>query len=372
MTLKTLTGPSIQSALADARRLLGADVVLLQSTPGGGGTPASVTVAYDQEPRPPAPAQAAPPAVPEPAAPPARRAYGYGNVRQVRPALEEPLSAPAHGPPSPAEPAGAHGQSPAPPSEVAALRARLADLEAALAEVRAAAPPPAPARPPLVVVGRAGSGKTTLALRLAQSPGRVGSETVAALVVAPESGPFLDPAPSFWDAGVPVAVVRSAADVADAMRLFADADRLVVDTPGLPRQPDAARAAVARLGAVLAPLAAVEVVLVADVSRPTATWSPRVFEAIGLTPDALALTRLDEATAPPSAWKRALGLPVRFASRGPGLGDLMTGQTPAAPAQAGAPPAVRLDPSRLAPPPSVHAVTDWCSREPAADVSVFA
>ncbi len=372
MTLKTLTGPSIQSALADARRLLGADVVLLQSTAGGGGDPASVTVAYDQEPRPPAPAQKAPPAVPEPVAQPPRRAYGYGNVRQVRPGLEEPLSAPAA--PSPAEPAYTHSQSSAPQSEVAALRARLADLEAALAEVRAATPPPAPARPPLVLVGRAGSGKTTLALRLAQSPDRVGAETVAALVVAPESGPFLDPAPSFWDAGVPVAVVRTAADVADALRLFADADHLIIDTPALPRQPDQARAAVARLGAVLAPLAAVEVVLVADVSRPTATWSPQVFETIGLTPDALALTRLDEATAPPSVWKRALGLPVRFASRGTALGDLMTGQTPGPAAPASATPAVRLDPARLAPPPAppVHAVTDWCSREPAADVSVFA
>ena len=366
MTLKTVTGPSTQDALADARRLFGADVVLLQSSPGGPGEPASVTVAFD-DPETPAPAlRRAPPAVPDPSASAAPRVYGYGGARQVRPAAPAPFSAPATpepaaplapgatsglvweprssalaGPASAAPTSGLvwePGPSGAPPpadpfppsavasgataGEVAALQARLADLEAALSEMRATAPPPAPARPPLVLVGQCASGKTTLALRLGQSPALIGAERPAVLVVAPRDGLFLDPAPSFWDAGVPVAVVRTADDVAEALRTFADADRLIVDTPGLPLAPRAARAAVAGLGALLAPLADVEVALVVDASRPMATWSATALSVLGLSPDALALTRLDEATCALGAWEARLDLPARIASAGRAVSDV--------------------------------------------------
>ena len=359
MTLKTLTGPSIHDALADARRLFG-DVVLLQSSPGGPGAPASVTVAFDDAPAPAARPPRAAPAVPEPAAPAAPRAYGYGAARQVRPSAAEPFSPPTPLPPVPlamhlgaaemspasaepipddppplAAPEPTAPAVPAPPpiatptpaasaaaDEVAALRARLAELEATLQEVRDRTPPPVPNRPPLVLVGRAGSGKTTLALRLAQSPGLTGAASPAVLVVAPEDGPFLDPAPSFWDAGVPVAVVRSADDVAEAMRTFADADLLLVDTPALPLRPELARPAVARLGTLLAPLAAVDVALAVDVSRATETLTAASLGALGLQPDALALTRLDEAACAAAAWERHLRLPARFVSTGPGLSDL--------------------------------------------------
>ena len=355
MTLKTLTGPSTRDALADARRLFG-DVVLLQSSPGGVSTPASVTVAFDEAPRasaerPVAAPVAAAPAVPEAAAPAAPRAYGYGAARQVRPAAAEPFS-----PSAPLAPAASTATAAeATADEVAALRARLAELEATLREVRAAAPPPVPRRPPVVLVGRAGSGKTTLALRLAQSPGWTDAQSPAVLVVAPETGPFLDPAPSFWDAGVPVAVVRSAADVAEAMRTFADADLLLVDTPGLPLDADRAGAAVARLGEVLAPLAAVEVVWAVDASRAPGTLTRDALGALGLQPDALALTRLDEATCAPGAWEHHLRLRARFASTGPELGDVRTrseARAPAAPVL-GAPPAARPDPVAPAAPRAV-------------------
>ena len=381
MTLKTLTGPSIPTALADARRLFGPDVVLLQSSPAGPGSPASVTVAFDGPSRP-APRRAAP-AVPEPVAQTPARAYGYGAARQVRPAAAAPFSPPALASPAPdvsptylyrqsgaaypatsplplgegqgegstgteshrmpltpalaAADAGAVSQRereqilPQPISEpsasadeVAALRARLVELEAALAEVRAAAPPPAPGRPPLVLVGRAGSGKTTLALRLAQSPDLVEAECPAVLVVAPESGPFLDPAPTFWDAGVPVAVVRTAADTAEALRTFADADLLIVDTPSLPVQAERAQPLVARLGRVLAPLAAVEVMLTVDATRSPRSLPAASLAALGLRPDALALSRLDEGGSA-DAWHAHLGLPVRFASAGMDVTDVAVG-----------------------------------------------
>ena len=384
MTLKTLTGPSTRDALADARRLFG-DVVLLQSSPGGLGTPASVTVAFDEAPRAgaralsetTASAAAAPagrplpaaPAVPGPAGDPAPRAYGYGAARQVRPAAAEPIS--------PAEPLAASSASAEPTAseptasadEVAALRARLAELEATLREVRASAPPPAPRRPPVVLVGRAGSGKTTLALRLAQTPGLTDARCPAVLVVAPEAGPFLDPAPSFWDAGVPVAVVRSADDVAEAMRTFADADLLLVDTPGLPVDAGRAGAAVARLGRVLAPLATVEVVWAADASRAPETLTADALGALGLQPDALALTRLDEATCAPGAWERHLGLRARFASAGPDLADVSATRVHAEPpaARVLAPP---VSPRRPASPRPAPPVAPALGAEPVAPRAV--
>ncbi len=47
MKVKTLTGPNIQAALAEARRLLGDDVVLLESVPARDGQLARVTVLLD-------------------------------------------------------------------------------------------------------------------------------------------------------------------------------------------------------------------------------------------------------------------------------------------------------------------------------------
>ena len=50
MKIKTLTGSSIHAALIEARRFLGDDVVLLESIPAEGDTPAKITVMVDDEP----------------------------------------------------------------------------------------------------------------------------------------------------------------------------------------------------------------------------------------------------------------------------------------------------------------------------------
>ncbi len=326
MTLKTVTGPSIRDALADARRLFGADVVMLQSAPAAHGHPASVTVAFDTAPAaapvaaPPVAARpAAAPAAPEPFSDATPRPYGYGVARNMRPAAQEPVAAPPAAWEAPARsgPVPSHGAPAATAAEVASLRARLAELEAALAEVRATAPVQAPARAPLVFVGPGGSGKTSLALRLARDPAIVGAERPAALIVAAETERTADPAPLFWAAGVPVAVVHTADDVREALRTFADADVIVVDTPALPLAPERARPAVARLGRVLAPLGAAEVHLVVDATRSTATLGAARVGELGLRPDALALTRLDEAPGAEATWTEALGLPLRLVAAGP-------------------------------------------------------
>lgn len=322
MTLKTLSGPSVQAALADARRLFGAAVVLLQSAPAAGGAPAQITVAFDEAPRPPRPAPAAP-AVPasEPAAP---RAYGYAAARNDRPPTPEPFSAPtAPARPSPMPPPA----DPQPSPELTAMRSRVAALEAELAR-RAAT---APARPALVFVGPAGAGKSSLALRLAARPGLVGAASAAALVVAPDHPFTTDATPAFWELGAPAVRVETAADVTAAQELTAGADLVIVDTPALPLDPAQAAVAVRRLADVLAPLAPLEVVFVVDAPRAGDALSAETVAGLGLVPDGLAVTRLDETDAPADAWAEHLGVPLRFASASPTPDGLRVTPAPAVP-----------------------------------------
>lgn len=354
MTLRTVTGPTIAAALADARRLFGADAVMLQSAPPTPDGHASVTVAFDEAGPAPAAPTPAPAARPEADAVPVVRAYGYGGARNVRPVAQEPASAPSRPPAAPASGPVVSTSAPvaatASAAEVAELRARLAALETLLAQTQPTVPSPA-RRPALVLVGPAGSGKTSLALRLGQAPALVGAAAPAVLVVAPEEGLFIDPASAFWGTGVPVAVVRTEADVREALATFADADRIVVDTPSLPLQPERARPLVERLATLLAPLAPLDVHFVADASRP-ATLSAEAVAALGLRPDALALTRLDEADeATAQAWHDRLGWPLHFTSAGTALSDVATPtaaprSVPAAPTVEPAPvPSLSLPPA---------------------------
>lgn len=87
MNVRTVTGTSIHAALAEARRLLGDDVVLLEATPPEGAEPARITVVADAgAPR----AAAAPvPATPAEAATPLPVGYGY---RAYQPAAVPPAS----------------------------------------------------------------------------------------------------------------------------------------------------------------------------------------------------------------------------------------------------------------------------------------
>ena len=207
-------------------------------------------------------------------------------------------------------------------SEVAALRARLAELEAAIAEVRTSVPPRVLQRAPLVFVGPGGSGKTSLALRLAQSPELTRAPRPAVLIIAPDAERFVDPAPVFWGVGVPVAVAHTPEDVVEALDTFADADLLLIDTPSLPLTAERARPVVRRMGEMLAPLGTVEVHFVLDATRSRSTVTAAALHTLGLTPDALALARLDEAPIDVATWASHLELPIRFTSSGPDLDDL--------------------------------------------------
>ena len=83
MKVKTLTGPSIHAALIEARRLLGDDVVLLESIPAEGDSPARITVMVDVPAA--TPVQKKTPVhagVAEPASV-QNTGYGYGRLSQL-------------------------------------------------------------------------------------------------------------------------------------------------------------------------------------------------------------------------------------------------------------------------------------------------
>ena len=158
MDIKTLTGPSIQAALAEARQLLGDDVMLLESVAARDGQPARITVmvdaALDRKPAAPAAVPAAEPAFV--AAAPA--AYGYAaqrarplaampEERAAPPAFSSPRMAVASAPARPRlftpEPVPAPISAPAPAVDLSAIEAlldarlgqlhdRIASLEAGL------------------------------------------------------------------------------------------------------------------------------------------------------------------------------------------------------------------------------------------------
>ncbi|MDX1532405.1 MAG: hypothetical protein R3362_12815, partial [Rhodothermales bacterium] len=128
MNLQTFTGPTIQAALAEARRRLGEDVVLLESA-AEPGQPARVTVLADGAALPhSAPAPAAVPAAAPVGAPvgapvvapvgaePAALGFGYGAARAPQP--EGRAAYPAIGS-APAAPPARRGRLFAPPAEPA-------------------------------------------------------------------------------------------------------------------------------------------------------------------------------------------------------------------------------------------------------------
>ena len=83
MKVKTLTGPSIHAALIEARRLLGDDVVLLESIPAEGDAPARITVMVDV-PAPAARKKEAPMHAHNAAASaPQSAGYGYGRINNT-------------------------------------------------------------------------------------------------------------------------------------------------------------------------------------------------------------------------------------------------------------------------------------------------
>ena len=409
MNVKTLFGASIADALAQARRLFGDDVVLLESVPPADGHPARITVLAD------AAAARAPEPAPAPAAAPAAApvGYGYAAVAQATgssfpqeeraPAPENfsPPPDPRWAPPESADApparagrgrlfAAAPAAVPAAPEPASHLEERLeAQLRllherldrmeqrfgtavigasqrwgahplfgrllddgfrpatvAALFEAAAAAGlapdadedalrvhlaaalrdrlPPAAARQRVgtqVFIGPGGSGKTSLLLKLATHPGFYARRERTVLVVLPEDegAAYQNPVELYRRHGVPVQSVRTEAEMHDALQRAERFDHVLIDTPPIPAQEAAARAAAHRLRTLLAGVMPMEVHFVLDATRALDAFDARYLGRLPLPPALVALTRLDETPRRGrlAEWLMTLDLPVHLASAGP-------------------------------------------------------
>ena len=183
----------------------------------------------------------------------------------------------------------------------------------------------------LVAIGPGGAGKTALLTRLATDPRFYARRDVGVLVVVPEDAPpAADPGAPYRLHGVATRTVRTAAEVRESLDRFHGAGALLVDTPALPADDDAARRALYGLADVLAPLTAFDVVLTIDAARARPPLDFGRLDTLPLPPTLGALTRLDEAEdwGRVAEWLLAFERPVGFATTGPHGDEALVSYSP--------------------------------------------
>ena len=420
MKIKTVTGPTIQAALAEARQQLGDNVLLLESVPAEGDRPASIKVVVDPSPSAPIAKHAPEPQVVEPVG------FGYAAQRRTaganaaphhpetltqprsaaefaasrvtnapagghpRTGAEDPRTGPAHAQqaPSPAvkpAPRVAAKRGAASPDqasvrqELQVVQKRLQQLEKAM--TRTAASPVAwrsipllrhmeslglresslkrlfervqsfqaqtgiresesvlirnelrrmlqmpvlrPAPPALLLMGAAGSGKTSLLLKLALHEEYFGRRRAAAIVVRPDEAlkGLLNPVDLYRQSGIPVQTVSSREEMRLALERVERFDHVLVDTPSLPVAPEAAAAFAEKIQHIVQDLVPLHVQLVLDATRRIADTSLVAWSKLSLRPASAAITRLDESHEPGhfAEWLIRLQLPYGYASSGPAV-----------------------------------------------------
>ncbi len=408
MKIKTITGPTIQAALSEARNQLGDNVILLESIPAEGGRPAMIKVALDPNPSAPVSATLKPQPVLEPVG------FGYGAVRRsFTPANAQHASAP---PPAPVQIPRAPVSTPtAPPVRVGsgggplipprnepvrssgnvrverqkaapinsdlnrqldAMQRRLNQLERSVAAPKPAqrtwrsipmlrqmarrglreatltrladrvqsfrsetgvrdaeaviirnelrrmlqAPVLRPAPPALLVMGSGGPGKTSLIIKLARHDEYFGRRKTAVILVEPDSGSAASYAAidRYRQHGLPVQCVGSREEMRIALERVERFDHVLIDTPPLPTQADAALAFATQVQDIVQDIVPMHVQLVLDASRVLSPATLTCWKNLPLRPSSTAITRLDEADVWGrfAEWLMHLGLPYGYASDG--------------------------------------------------------
>ncbi len=425
MRMKTLTGSSIQSALAEARRRLGEDVVLVESTAAADEAPARITVMVDASANGPEPTDS-PRQAPRPV--PKRAGFGYAaapsgtfDVEESAAAFAEDFSptAVALAPTPPKEtaavatvpaqqrtsargrlfPSGDAGPPlPATSDATQRLEAQLKRLHERMDELERrfgpavigasyrwaahplfhelldqgmqpdtaarlfgqlaerghgpdtnpeelrwalaqglrralAASAPQHATGPLLLLGPGGAGKTSLLLKLAAHTNFFARRRPAVLVIPPaESGSTAHQSPTdlYRRFGLPVRTVRSASEMKHALERTAQFDQLLIDTPSLPMRTAPARTMLRRIEQIAEPLLPLRTHLVLSATRSFDSFDPERLDRLPLTPDAVALTHLDEAPGwgRVAEWLLAAGRPVQFVSTGPSIPDDLVAFSP--------------------------------------------
>ena len=178
-------------------------------------------------------------------------------------------------------------------------------------------------------IGAAGSGKTSLQLKLARNPRFLGRHKTTILVIEPEEGTsisYQSPVELYRRFDLSVQTVQRPEEMPAALERARKFSHILIDTPPLPLQPQAAHAALLRLQYMTESLAPLQVHLVIDASRVLESFDQKYLKRMGFRPDTLALTRLDETTGPGRIAEclMDLRLPVQFVSTGISVPDYVS------------------------------------------------
>jgi flagellar biosynthesis protein FlhF len=186
-----------------------------------------------------------------------------------------------------------------------------------------------------VVIGHAGSGKTSLALRLVRDNGFFGRRKAGVIVIATDDDLNVfgnDPVAVFHRYGVPVQTVGSAAEMETALQRLSGFDQIIIDTPALPRDARSMKEATTRLRSVVTPVVPSQVLMVVDATSALEDVDVSAFRHSTLSPDAFCLTRMDEVARPGrvAEWMRKSSQPVNVLGCGRSVTNALSSFSPAA------------------------------------------
>jgi flagellar biosynthesis protein FlhF len=171
-----------------------------------------------------------------------------------------------------------------------------------------------------VFIGPSAAGKTSLLLKLARHESFFGRRLPTVISIRPEDDdiPYLSPVPLYRDFGLPVQVVRTPQEMGQALNRVQQFDQVLIDTPPLPFDPEDARPVLRRLQRIVSPLMPLQVHLTLNATRTLDDLDEEFLKRMPLTPDAVALTHLDEVTkwGRIAEWLLILDKPVHFVSTG--------------------------------------------------------
>jgi len=349
MRLRRFEAATVREALQLVRSDLGPDAIILHARESdretGGGAQVIAALDADPTPSPQSPVAAQPAVCPPPAPPAGLPPEAEERLEEIRALLESALGGAddAAGVPAAVRPLYRSLRRRELPADAARRLVRAPGLSGAragrltrAAAVRAMAPafrvpPPAaapPARRVVVLVGPTGVGKTTTIAKLAGQRCREGSRLSLVSVDTYRIGAVAQMRIYADLLAAPLHVVRTAAELAEALAASATADLILVDTTG--RSP-AHREAIGRLPRLLAALPDPEIHLVvsattkgSDLEQIVRAFRPTRYQC-------LLLTKLDEARSAGAALGVALRheLPISFLATGQEVPDDLEPATPA-------------------------------------------
>lgn len=181
-------------------------------------------------------------------------------------------------------------------------------------------------------VGPSGAGKTSLLLKLARHESFFGRRLPTVISIAPEDNaiPHLSPVPLYRKYGLPVQNVQTEDEMHQALDRVQQFDQVLIDTPPLPVDPDAARSMLRRIRRIVDPLMPLQVHLTLNVTRTLDDFDADFVKRLPLRPDAVALTHLDESSkwGRIAEWLLLLEKPVHFVSTGQRVPDGVEAFTP--------------------------------------------